>query len=230
MHCPVYRRSPRRTLPGLGLATNAVRPWDATGTAKDPGATAATVPPSRFGTFPAMDLRPLIRTIPDHPKPGIQFRDVTTLIADPAGFAASVQGLAAPHRNVADGPTLVAGIEARGFIFGAALALELDLGFLPLRKPGKLPGETIGRDYALEYGEDRIEMHVDAFEQGARILLVDDLIATGGTAEAAVLLLREAGALVVECAFVVDLPDLGGAARLEKLGCSVRSLCAFEGE
>ncbi|MCR9095937.1 MAG: adenine phosphoribosyltransferase [bacterium] len=182
-----------------------------------------------MSTAPA-DLRRYIRTIPDHPKPGIQFRDITTLVGDPQGLAASIDALAAPWAEASEPAQLVAGIEARGFVFGAPLAARLGVGFLPLRKPGKLPGETIGRDFELEYGTDRIEMHVDAFTPGTRILLVDDLIATGGTAEAAVELLREAGAIVIECAFVVDLPDLGGTTRLEKLGCSVRSLCAFEGE
>lgn len=182
-----------------------------------------------MASFPA-DLRSLIRTIPDHPKTGIQFRDVTTLIADPAGLSAGVEGLASPFLNAPSGPEMVAGIEARGFIFGTAVAHRLGLGFIPLRKPGKLPGETIGRDFELEYGTDRIELHVDAVRPGQRVLLIDDLIATGGTAEAAVLLLREAGAEVVECAFVVDLPDLGGRVRLEKLGCRVRSLCEFAGE
>ena len=180
-------------------------------------------------TSAVTDFRTLVRTIPDHPKPGIQFRDITTLIADPAGLSSAIDALAGPHLEAADGPQLVAGIEARGFIFGTALAVRLGLGFLPLRKPGKLPGETLGRDYDLEYGTDRIELHVGAVRPGQRVLLVDDLIATGGTAEAAVLLLREAGAEVVECAFVIDLPDLGGTTRLENLGCSVRSLCAFAG-
>lgn len=181
-------------------------------------------------TSAVTDLRALVRTIPDHPQPGIQFRDITTLIADPEGLSSAIDALAGPHLGSSGGPQLVAGIEARGFIFGTALAVRLGLGFVPLRKPGKLPGETLGRDYELEYGTDRIELHVGAVQPGQRVLLVDDLIATGGTAEAAVLLLREAGAEVVECAFVVDLPDLGGTSRLEKLGCSVRSLCAFAGE
>lgn len=178
------------------------------------------------------DLRRFIRTIPDHPKPGIQFRDITTLIKSAEGLRLAVDDLAAPHVDGAasSGIEVVVGIEARGFIFGTALAYQLGTGFVPLRKPGKLPGETIWRDFELEYGTDRIELHVDAIQPGQRVLLVDDLIATGGTAEAAVLLLREVGAEIVECAFVVDLPDLGGTTRLEKLGCSVRSLCAFAGE
>lgn len=181
------------------------------------------------------DLRRFIRTIPDHPKPGIQFRDITTLLESPEGLRLAVEGLAAPYTasaaaSSAPGLDIVAGIEARGFIFGTAIAYRLGTGFIPLRKPGKLPGETIGRDFELEYGRDRIELHVGAVEPGARVLLVDDLVATGGTAEAAVLLLREAGAEIVECAFVIALPDLGGPARLEKLGCRVRSLCEFAGE
>jgi adenine phosphoribosyltransferase len=179
-----------------------------------------------------MNLKGLIRTIPDHPKPGIQFRDITTLLLDPKGLEVAVDGLAEPYLDPdrAGRPEIVVGIEARGFIFGTALAYRLGLGFLPLRKPGKLPGETIGRDFDLEYGTDRIEMHVDALRKGQRVLLVDDLIATGGTAEAAVHLLRTVGAEVVETAFVVALPDLGGIERLEKLDCSVRSLCEFEGD
>lgn len=178
------------------------------------------------------DLRRFIRTVPDHPKPGIQFRDITTLLESAEGLRLAVDGLAAPHVDAAATGALdaVVGIEARGFIFGTAIAYALGTGFVPLRKPGKLPGATLGRDFELEYGTDRIELHVGAIQSGQRVLLVDDLIATGGTAEAAVLLLREAGAEVVECGFVIDLPDLGGTARLEKHGCSVRSLCAFAGE
>lgn len=175
-----------------------------------------------------MTLRSLIRTIPDHPRPGIQFRDVTTLIRDPGGLASAVEGLAEHHRG--GGVDVVAGVEARGFIFGTAVAYRLGRGFVPIRKPGKLPGARIGRDFELEYGRDRIELHVGAIEPGARVLLVDDLIATGGTAAAAVELVREVGAEIVECAFVVALPALGGIARLERLGCRVRWLCAFEGD
>ena len=184
------------------------------------------------------DLRPYIRTIPDHPKPGIQFRDITTLLALPEGLRAAVDGLARPwvveEGEPVSGTTsaidLIVGIEARGFIFGTALAYRLGLGFVPLRKPGKLPGDTIGQEFELEYGHDRIEMHVDVVAPGQRVLLVDDLIATGGTAEAAVALLHSVGAEIVECAFVISLPDLGGARRLESLGCRVRSLCEFAGD
>jgi adenine phosphoribosyltransferase len=173
-------------------------------------------------------IRGLIRTIPDHPKPGIQFRDITTLLRDGTGLRLAVEGIADRHRG--GGIDVVVGIEARGFIFGTAVAYHLGCGFVPLRKPGKLPGETIGRSFDLEYGSDRIEIHVGGIEQGQRVLLVDDLIATGGTAEAAIELLREVGAEVVECAFVVALPDLGGIARLERAGCKVRWLCEFAGD
>lgn len=168
-----------------------------------------------------------IRSIPDYPKPGILFRDVTTLIADPEGFSLSIEQLAV--RYEAHDLDAVAGIEARGFIFGAALAIRLGVGFVPVRKPGKLPRAVIGEDYELEYGTDRLEVHVDAVDAGAKVLLVDDLIATGGTAAAGLTLLRRLGAEVAEACFVVDLPDLGGAKRLQELGCTCYALCAFEG-
>jgi len=176
-----------------------------------------------------MPIKSLIRTIPDHPRPGIQFRDITTLLADPAGFARAIGQLEARYREAGREVDLVAGIEARGFIVGAALALALGKGFVPIRKAAKLPGPTLGRDYALEYGSDRVEIHADALAPGARVLLVDDLVATGGTAEAACLLVAAAGGAVVECAFIVDLPDLGGRRRLEAQGLPVFTLCAFEG-
>jgi adenine phosphoribosyltransferase len=173
------------------------------------------------------DLAALIRTIPDHPAPGILFRDVTTLLLDAKGFAATVERMAA--RVDAGAIDLVAGIEARGFVFAAALAARLGRGMLLLRKTGKLPGERIGVDYGLEYGSDRIEMHADACPPGARVLLVDDLIATGGTALAALGLLRQVGAIVGTAAFVIDLPELGGASRLREAGLTVETLVAFDG-
>jgi adenine phosphoribosyltransferase len=173
-------------------------------------------------------LESFIRTIPDYPKPGIQFRDITTLLHEPEGLRLAVDGIANRHQNA--GVDIVVGIEARGFIFGTAIAYQLGLGFVPIRKPGKLPGDTIGRDFDLEYGSDRVEMHVDAIQAGKRVLLVDDLLATGGTAKAAVELLREAGAEVVECAFVIALPDLGGIRRLEQIDCKVHWLCEFAGD
>ncbi len=169
----------------------------------------------------------LIRTIPDYPKPGIMFRDITTLISDAKGLALAVEGMreaVAPYQ-----PTLIAGIEARGFIFGAALAQALGLGFVPIRKKDKLPGRTIGINYALEYGQDRIEIHADAVGKSDRIALIDDLIATGGTAIAATSLLRSTGADVPVAAFLVDLPALGGANALLREGIAVESLLAFEG-
>lgn len=173
------------------------------------------------------DLRDLIRTIPDYPKPGIQFRDITTLLLDGSGFRRSVERLA---ELAGPAPDLIAGIEARGFIFGAALAQHMGCGLVLLRKKNKLPGRVTGINYALEYGQDRIEMHDDAIETGARVLLVDDLIATGGTALAGIELLRGAGAVVERAAFAIDLPDLGGAARLRKVGVDVAALVEFEGD
>ncbi|MBL9023713.1 MAG: adenine phosphoribosyltransferase [Myxococcales bacterium] len=173
------------------------------------------------------DLRALIRTIPDFPKPGILFRDVTTLLGHKAGFHKAMSLLIARYKGAR--VDKVAGIEARGFILGAAIAYGLGVGFVPLRKKGKLPGEAVGEDYALEYGTDRIEMHVGAVEHGERVLLVDDLIATGGTAEAAIKLLTAAGAAIVETCFLVDLPELKGAERIKKLGHNVFALVEFEG-
>ena len=173
------------------------------------------------------DLAALIRTIPDHPSPGILFRDVTTLLLDANGFATTVARMA--QRVDPGAIDLVAGIEARGFVFAAALAARLGRGMLLLRKTGKLPGSRIGVDYALEYGSDRIEMHADACVPGTRVLLVDDLIATGGTAIAALGLLRQAEAIVGTAAFVIDLPELGGADRLREAGLTVETLVAFDG-
>lgn len=156
------------------------------------------------------------------------FRDITTLLKDPVGLRAMTAKLASRYREVKIDKLV--GIESRGFIVGTPLAYELGLGFVPIRKRGKLPSETIGRDYQLEYGSDRIEIHVDAIQEGDRVLLVDDLIATGGTAEAAVKLIEDMGGIVVECCFVIDLPDIGGRARLEAMGQAVFALCEFEGD
>ena len=173
------------------------------------------------------ELKALIRTVPDFPKPGILFRDITTLIGDGPGLAAAVAMLA--ERADAAGAQAIAGIEARGFIFGAAVAARLGLGFLPVRKPGKLPVPVLALDYALEYGSDTLEIDPGAIGSGQRVVLVDDLIATGGTALAAARLLRQAGALVEEALFVIDLPDLGGADRLRAAGLKVDSLIGFPG-
>ena len=174
-----------------------------------------------------LDLRTLIRTVPGFPKPGVQFRDITTLLKDGAAFHAVVEALAMAYRE--SSVDKVAAIESRGFIIGAAVAYRLRVGFVPIRKPGKLPAENLGQDYELEYGADRLEMHRDALQPGERVLLVDDLIATGGTAEAAVKLVGTAGGSIVGCAFVIDLPDLGGRKRLETLGFPVMALCQFPG-
>jgi adenine phosphoribosyltransferase len=173
-------------------------------------------------------LTALIRTIPDFPKPGIMFRDVTTLLADGPGLTELVERLATVARPL--DPDLIVGIEARGFILGAALAVALGKGFVPVRKKGKLPGKTVGIDYVLEYGTDRLELHEGQVPQGARVILVDDLIATGGTALAAAQLLREQGASVLMALFAVDLPDLGGKAALEADGIAAQALIRFAGE
>ena len=172
-------------------------------------------------------IRSFIRTIPDHPKPGILFRDVTGLLEDARGLRMAVDLIV--HRYIDRPVDVVVGIEARGFIFGTAVAYELGVGFVPIRKAGKLPGEVIGIDYELEYGTDRMEVHVNAIAPGANVLLIDDLIATGGTAEAATELVRRLGGVVHEACFVIDLPDLGGADRLRAGGCDVFALCDFEG-
>lgn len=174
------------------------------------------------------DLKALIRTVPDFPVSGVQFRDITTLIADGAGLSSAIGHLA--ERLTGHSVTAIAGMEARGFIFGAAVAAELGIGFLPVRKPGKLPGRTISVAYALEYGDDRLELDPDTIRQGARVAIVDDLIATGGTALAATALLRKAGAIVDRAEFVIDLPDLGGASRLREAGVNVDALVSFAGD
>ncbi|OGS93120.1 MAG: adenine phosphoribosyltransferase [Gallionellales bacterium GWA2_59_43] len=175
-----------------------------------------------------MPIKSRIRTVPHYPHQGIMFRDITTLLKDPVGLRATVQEIA--HRYKDMKIDKIAGIESRGFIVGTPVAYVLEKGFVPIRKKGKLPAETIGRDYELEYGTDRIEIHTDAIQKGDRVLLVDDLIATGGTAEAAVKLIEDMGGIVVECCFVIDLPDIGGRARLEKMGQKVFALCEFEGD
>jgi len=182
----------------------------------------------RIENEPIMPIKSRIRTVPHYPKQGVMFRDITTLLKDPVGFRITIDELAKRYADV--NIDQVAGIEARGFIVGAALAYQLGVGFVPIRKQGKLPAETVGHDYELEYGADRIEVHVDAISKGANILLVDDLIATGGTAGAACKLIERMGGNIVECCFVIDLPDLGGRARLEKRGHKVFSLCEFEGD
>jgi adenine phosphoribosyltransferase len=173
------------------------------------------------------DLKNLIRSVPDFPAPGILFRDITTLIAHGDGLRAAVRHMA--ERARANGAEAVAGMEARGFIFGAAVAVELGLGFIPIRKPGKLPVATIGIEYQLEYGSDRLEIDPTAIAAGQRVAIVDDLIATGGTALAAADLLRRADAVVDQALFVIDLPDLGGAERLRAAGVRVDALMAFPG-
>jgi adenine phosphoribosyltransferase len=174
-----------------------------------------------------MDLAAIIRSIPDYPKPGIIFRDITTLLGDARGFRRAVDELVQPFAGMKIDK--VAGIEARGFILGGAVAHQLSAGFVPLRKKGKLPHHTRAVEYALEYGSDSMEMHLDAVKPGERVMLVDDLIATGGTALAAVQLLTDAGAEIVAAAFVVDLPELGGGARLRSAGVPVSTLVAFQG-
>ncbi len=174
-----------------------------------------------------LDLKSLVRTIPDYPKPGIMFSDITTLLKDASGFKSCVERLVEPYRTA--GVEAVVAIEARGFILGGAVADRLGTGFVPLRKRGKLPAAAIGQEYELEYGTDIIEVHQDAIREGERILLVDDLIATGGTAEAGVKLVRRVGGVVVGAAFIIDLPELGGAAKLEAQGVPCHTLIAFEG-
>ncbi len=174
-----------------------------------------------------MNLRDAIRSIPDYPKPGIIFRDITTLLGNPRAFRRSVDELVQPYAGT--GIEKVAGMEARGFILGGAVAHQLSAGFVPIRKKGKLPHETVSIAYSLEYGVDEMEIHRDAIVAGEKVVLVDDLIATGGTATAAVQLLRNLGADVVATCFVIDLPDLGGADKLRAMGVPVRSLVSFEG-
>jgi adenine phosphoribosyltransferase len=173
------------------------------------------------------DLKASIRTIPDYPKPGIMFRDITTLLGNPRAFRRAIDELVQPWAG--SKIDKIAGIEARGFIIGGAVAHQLSAGFIPIRKKGKLPYKSVSIAYSLEYGLDHMEMHDDAVEKGERVILVDDLIATGGTAEGAVKLLRQMGADVVAACFMVDLPDLGGAQKLRDMGVPVRTLMTFEG-
>src|SRR6476659_9573478 len=173
------------------------------------------------------DVRAAIRSIPDYPKPGIMFRDITTLLGDARAFRRAVDELVQPWAGMKIDK--VAGIEARGFILGGAVAHQVSAGFIPIRKKGKLPHKRVTIAYSLEYGLDEMEVHEDAVEKGERVILVDDLIATGGTAEGAVKLLRQLGANVLAACFVIDLPDLGGADKLRKLDVPVRTLMTFEG-
>jgi len=175
-----------------------------------------------------MNLKNLIRTIPNYPKDGVIFRDITTLIQNPAGFRRTVDELVQPFAG--GDVNRIAGIEARGFILGGAVAHQLSIGFIAVRKKGKLPWQTISVEYELEYGTDELEIHIDSIEKGDRILIIDDLIATGGTAAATTQLVRDAGGEVVGASFVVDLPDLGGRKRLEEMGVPVRCLMEFEGD
>lgn len=176
-------------------------------------------------TMSEQPLRDLIRTIPDFPRPGVMFRDVTTLLADPQGLRMTIEQLAAPYTELRIDKVI--GLEARGFILGGAVASQLGAGFVPVRKAGKLPGAVISQAYALEYGTAKFELHTDAIPPGARVLIIDDLLATGGTAAASITLVERLGGKIAGCAFVVDLPDLGGRARLGAMGMKLHTLCAF---
>lgn len=178
-------------------------------------------------TVIASELAAAIRSIPDYPKPGIIFRDITTLLGNPRAFRRAVDELVQPYAGTKIDK--IAGMEARGFILGGAVAHQLSAGFVPIRKKGKLPHTTVRVAYSLEYGVDEMEMHVDAVQPGEKVILVDDLIATGGTAEGAVKLLRQIRADIVSACFVIDLPDLGGRKKLEDLGVEVRTLVEFSG-
>ncbi|TMV15033.1 adenine phosphoribosyltransferase [Arenibacterium halophilum] len=172
-------------------------------------------------------VRDYIRTIPDFPHEGILFRDVTTLFADPRGFRMAIDQMLHPYAGL--NIDKVVGLEARGFILGGAIAHQLSVGFVPIRKKGKLPGKTLSQDYKLEYGEATVEIHDDVISEGESILLVDDLLATGGTAEAGIKLVEKLGGNILSCAFIVDLPDLGGRKRLEGMGMDVHALCTYDG-
>jgi len=173
-------------------------------------------------------VKDYIRTIPDFPHEGIMFRDVTTLFLDPRGFRMAIDQMLAPYAGQRFDK--VAGLEARGFILGGAIAHQLSVGFVPIRKQGKLPGKTISQSYTLEYGEAKMELHDDSLQPGEKVLLVDDLLATGGTAEAGIKLIEKLGAEVIGCSFIIDLPALGGRTKLETLGMDVKVLCEFEGD
>ncbi|MCC6915923.1 adenine phosphoribosyltransferase [Nitrosomonas sp.] len=173
-----------------------------------------------------MSIKSRIRTIPHYPRKGIMFRDITTLLKDPVGLRTTIEEIVQRYQK--EKISKVAGIESRGFIIGAPVAYALGAGFVPIRKQGKLPAETIGCDYQLEYGFDKVEIHVDAIDKEDRVLLIDDLMATGGTMEAAIRLIRETGGSVVECCVVIDLPNAGGSRRLRQQGYQLFSLCSFE--
>ncbi len=175
-----------------------------------------------------MTIKSLIRTVPHYPRHGVQFRDITTLLKDPLGLKVTVDELFSRYEN--QKIDKVVGVESRGFLVGAPLAYKLGVGFVPVRKQGKLPAETLGHDYELEYGSDRVEIHTDAVEKGERILLVDDLLATGGTAIAAAALIEKLGGEIIECAFIIDLISLGGRSRLGEKGYKMFALCEFEGD
>ncbi|MDP8306046.1 MAG: adenine phosphoribosyltransferase [Candidatus Chlorobium antarcticum] len=177
-----------------------------------------------------MPIKSRIRAIPDYPKKGIMFRDITTLIKDPVGFRLVIDGLTQRYLENGVDFDVVVGIEARGFILGSALAYTLGKGFVPVRKPGKLPADVVSQEYELEYGTDKVEIHIDAILPGTRVLLVDDLLATGGTALAAATLVEKVGGVVAEMAFIVNLPDIGGERKILEKGYRVFSLTDFEGE
>jgi len=176
-----------------------------------------------------MPIKSRIRSIPDYPKKGIMFRDITTLLKDPVGFRLVIDNLTQRYVSMSDEFDVIIGIEARGFILGGALSYTLGKGFVPIRKPGKLPFQVVSQEYDLEYGTDKVEMHTDSLEKGTRVLLVDDLLATGGTALAAAALIEKLGATVAEIAFIVNLPDVGGESKLKANGYKTFSLTDFEG-
>lgn len=177
-----------------------------------------------------MPIKSKIRTVPDYPKKGIMFRDITTLIKDPVGLKLVIDDFIRRYSTIGPKFDIVVGIESRGFILGGALAYALGKGFVPIRKAGKLPAEKISHEYELEYGTDKVEIHKDAIEEGMRVLLVDDLLATGGTALAAATLIEKLGGTIAEMAFIVDLPDVGGRARLSAKGYNIYALTEFEGD